>query len=173
MSQKFPADDFDFDHEVGGRHRARRGAADRLVEFGAVIASGVVLAGGGYFALQTIAAGGQLGADTGLPQSNVAVNQFTKGDGIGVSVIDASKGNDAASVLGQKLLDAGWNVWSASRMVNSVGNPALTKTTTVYASSDSNKSAATSLAKSLGNYPVVVSPTYADPITVVLGVDYK
>jgi len=173
MSQKFPPDDFDFNHEVGGRHRARRGGVDRLLEFTGVIAAGVVLSGGGYFVLQGIAAGGQLGIDTGLPASTTAANQFTKGKGVGVSVVDASKATDAASKLAQKLLDDGWNVWSASRAVNSVGNPALVKTTTVYTTSDSTASIATGLAKSLGNYQVVVSNTYADPITVVLGTDYN
>ena len=173
MSQKFPQDDFDFTHEVGGRHRARRGGFDRLREFAGVIAAGVVLSGGGFFVLQTIAASGQLGIDTGLPISTTAANQFTKGNGVGVSVVDASKSNNAASTLAQKLLDDGWNVWSASRSVNSVGNPALVKTTIVYTTSDATASVAKSLAKSLGNYEVVVSSTYADPVTVVLGVDYN
>lgn len=173
MSQKFPQDDFDFSHEVGGRHRARRGGVDRLREFATVVVAGVVLAGGGYVVLQGIAAGGQLGVDTGLPVTTNASNQFTKGKGIGVSVVDASKATDGASKLAQKLLDDGWNVWTASRAVNAVGNPALVQATTVYASSDANASVAKSLAQSLGNYPVVVSTTYSDPVTVVLGTDYN
>ena len=173
MSQKFPLDDFDFNREVGGRHRARRGGSDRLLEFVGVIVAGVVLSGGGFFVLQGIAAGGQLGADTGLPISTTAANQFTKGNGVGVSIVDASRANDAASKLAQKLLDEGWNIWTASRAVNSVGNPALVKTTTVYTTSDATSKVAATLAKSLGNYQVVVSNAYADPVTVVLGTDYN
>ena len=173
MSQKFPQDDFDFTQEVGGRHRARRGGGDRLLEFAGVIVAGAALSAGGFFVLQGIAAGGQLGVDTGLPVATTAANQFTKGNGVGVSVVDASRATDGASKLAQKLLDDGWNIWSASRAVNSVGNPAIFKTTTVYASSDSAANDAKALAKSLGNYQVVVSSTYADPITVVLGADYN
>ncbi len=173
MSQKFPADDFDFAAEVGGRHRARRSGFDRLLEFTQVILAGAVISAGGFVALQLVANSGTLGLDTGLPVSNTAANQFTKGNGIGVSVIDASKSTDGASKLAQNLLDQGWNVWTASRSVNNVGNPAFVKTTIVYASSDANASAAKSLAASLGKYQTVVSTTYADPITIVLGVDYN
>ncbi len=173
MSQKFPADDFDFATEVGGRYRARRSGFDRLLEFTQVIVAGAAISAGGFFALQLIANSGTLGLDAGLPQSNTAANQFTKGNGIGVSVIDASKATDGASKLAQNLLDQGWNVWTASRSVNSVGNPAFVKTTIVYTTSDSTASVAKSLASSLGKFKTVVSSTYPDPITIVLGVDYN
>ena len=173
MSQKFPTDDFDFVTEVGGRHRARRGGADRFLEFVQVIVAGAAISAGGFFALQLIANSGNLGLDTGLPISKTTANQFTKGNGVGVSVVDASKATDGASKLAQKLLDQGWNVWTAARSVNSVGNPSYSKTTIVYTTSDSTASAAKSLASSLGGYQTVVSNAYADPITVVLGTDYN
>ena len=173
MSQKFPADDFDFVTEVGGRHRAKRGGADRLLEFTQVIFAGAALSAAGFFALQLVAANGNLGLDTPLPLSTKAANQFTKGNGIAVSVIDASKATDAASKLAQKLLDDGWNVWTASRNVSGQGNPSVLKTTTVYATSDANVSIAKKLAATLGNYETVVSTTYNDPITIVLGADYN
>jgi hypothetical protein len=171
MSQKFPADDFDLTTEVGGRHRAVRRGSDNLLEFAQVVIAGAVLSTGGFFGLQMISNGGNSGLDAGV--RTVAASQFTKGNGIGVSVIDASAANDGASKLAQKLLDQGWNVWTAARSVNSVGNPAFTKTTIVYASSSSSVSAAKSLAASLGVNQTVESTAYADPITVVLGLDYN
>ncbi len=173
MSQKFPTDEFDLNTEVGGRHRARRGFRDRLNEFVQVIAAGVIISAGGYFGLQVVANNGNLGVDVALNPGSSTASEFTKGNGVGVSVIDATNANDAASKLAQKLLDDGWNVFSASRSINSSGHPASRPVTIVYASSDSSAKAAASLAKSLGNYEVRVSPKYADPVTVVLGLDYN
>ena len=173
MSQKFPADDFDFVTEVGGRHRARRGGADRLLEFTQVIFAGAAISAGGFFALQLVAANGNLGLDAALPLATKTTNQFTKGNGIAVSVIDASKATDGASKLAQTLLDDGWNVWTASRKVNKVGNPSYLKTTTVYTTSDQTAAVAKKLAATLGGYATVISTTYSDPITIVLGTDYN
>jgi len=47
------------------------------------------------------------------------------------------------------------------------------ETTIVYASNATAQSAAQSVLKTLGNYKVVVSATYADPVTIVLGSDFK
>jgi LytR cell envelope-related transcriptional attenuator len=171
MSQKFPTDDFDLTNEVGGRHRARRSSLDRLLEFVQVIVAGAVLSGVGFFALQIVSNSTGVGLDVGLPVANT--NQFSQANGIGVSVIDSSKSNDAASKLAQKLLDAGWNVWSASRSVNRVGEPTFAKTTTVYVTGPAAASAAKSLASSVGNFQTVESSTYSDPITIVLGLDYN
>lgn len=53
------------------------------------------------------------------------------------------------------------------------GNAAGSQTqTVVYVTTDAAKSAADSLLKTLGNYPVQQSAVYADPITIVLGSDY-
>jgi hypothetical protein len=172
MSQKFPTDEFDFVGGVGGRFRARRGKRERFFEFAQVVLLGVVLSGGGYLGLQVVANSGNLAIDNGVV-SNTVSKQFTKGGGVGVSVIDASNATDAASKLGQKLLDDGWNVWSASRSINNARKPGHVKKTVVYASGDSSAAAAKSLAKTLGDYPSVVSTDYSDPITIVLGTDYN
>jgi hypothetical protein len=173
MSQKFPTDDFDLNTEIGGRHRARRGFRDRFIEFVQVIVVGVVISAGGYVGLQVIANNGNLGVDIALNSTSNTTNEFTKGNGVGVSVIDATDANDAASKLAQKLLDQGWNVFSASRLINSSGHETSRPVTIVYASSDASAKVAASLAKSLGNYEVRVSPKYEDPVTVVLGLDYN
>ena len=43
----------------------------------------------------------------------------------------------------------------------------------VYVTSSSAQSAAQDLLRTLGGYSVVQANTYADPITIVLGNDYK
>jgi len=43
----------------------------------------------------------------------------------------------------------------------------------VYATTPTAQSAAKDLLKTLGNYQVQLSGTYADPITVVIGSDYR
>ena len=172
MSQKFPTDEFDFVGGIGGRHRARRGKRDSFFELLQVMIVGVVISGGGYLGLQVLAKSGNLPIDPGVVVA-VKPNQFTKGGGVGVSVIDASNETDAASKLGQKLLDDGWNVWSASRSINKARKPGHVKKTIVYASGDSSADAAKSLAKTLGGYTSIVSTKYADPITIVLGTDYN
>jgi len=172
MSQKFPTDEFDVGGGVGGRYRARRGKRDRFFEFVGVVLTGVVVSGAGFLGLQLASNDGNLPIDGGV-SAPISTSQFTKGDGIGVTVIDASNANDAGSKLGQKLLDEGWNVWSASRSTDNARQPSFLKTTVVYASGESSAAAANSLAKSLGDYASVVSSSYPDPITVVLGTDYN
>jgi hypothetical protein len=86
-----------------------------------------------------------------------------------VTVLDGTSRAGLASKVAHSLLDAGWNVLTAE---NLEVTPEVTATT-VYINSADLKSASTTLLKTLGTYTVEVSGTYADPITVVLGTDFK
>lgn len=172
MSQKFPTDEFDFVGGVGGRYRARRGNRDRFFEFVRIVLVGVIISGGGYFGLQIATNDGNLPIDSGVAAA-VSTNQFSKGDGVGIAVINASKSTDAGSKLGQKLLNDGWNVWSAARSTDNARQPSFSEKTVVYASGESSAAAAKTLAASLGNFESTVSTEYPAPITIVLGTDYN
>jgi hypothetical protein len=71
--------------------------------------------------------------------------------------------------VAHKLLDAGWNVLTAD---NLAGNT-VPERTQVLISSPQFEAASKSLLKTLGDYDVQVSVGYSDPITVILGADFK
>ena len=86
-----------------------------------------------------------------------------------VTVLDGTSQSGLASKVAHELLDAGWNVLTADNL-----NPATPVTETkIYITSQDFSSATKTLVKTLGKYSVEVSGQYADPITVVLGDDYK
>ena len=62
---------------------------------------------------------------------------------------------------------------AGSRYTYSANTLAIGDKTVVYVTSSSAQSAAQDLLRTLGSYSVVQANTYADPITIVLGNDYK
>jgi len=87
----------------------------------------------------------------------------------GVTVLDSTQAVGLASKVAHKLLNAGWNVLTADNLSDGTSH----KATIVYVSASTFKPAAVSLLRSLGKYSIQVDATYGDPITVVLGSDYK
>lgn len=86
-----------------------------------------------------------------------------------VTVLDGTSQVGLASKVAHELLDAGWNVITADNL-----NPATPLAETkIYITSKDFDAATKTLVKTLGKYSVEVSGQYADPITVVLGDDYK
>jgi len=186
MAKEFPRDEFDSLTAIGGRHRAKRSLANRLVSFGKYVATVAVLSGIGIGVL-VISSGQAAFTDniggSSLGGSTNAGQQFNS-NGIGVNVIDATTGAGVATKVAQKLFDAGWNVlsasnysmmpkWSASVTTPAPAPDAISASTTVYYTDSAAKSAASSVLRTLGGYKLVQSATYSDPVTVVIGNDYK
>jgi LytR cell envelope-related transcriptional attenuator len=195
MAKNFPPDEFDSVTGVGGRHRAKRTAASRFVSFSRYAAVTLVLAGAGIVALN-VASGSTAFTDA---VSGTTGQAGFNANGMAVTVIDATSKTGLAGKVAKNLYDAGWNVITATnytllpKLSAIVASPAPTATpiaaasptpgasatpavgdkTVVYVNSASAQSAAQDLLHTLGNYSVVETNTYADPITIVLGNDYK
>jgi hypothetical protein len=71
--------------------------------------------------------------------------------------------------VAHKLIDKGWNVVTAANVP--LGLKA--EKTIIYINSDKLQDAAKTLVSDLGSYSIEVSSQYIDPITIVLGPDYK
>jgi hypothetical protein len=84
-------------------------------------------------------------------------------------VVDAVGQDGLAGTVARKLVEKGWNVVTASNSSTGV----VAEKTVIYINSDQLNDAAKALTGDLGNYSIEVSNQYIDPITVVLGADYK
>lgn len=190
MAKNFPPDEFDSVAGVGGRHRAKRTVASRFVSFSRYAAVTLVLAGSGIVALN-VASGSS--SFTDALSGNAGQSGFNA-NGMAVTVIDATDKSGLAGKVAKSLFDAGWNVITATNYsllpklsaiqanpaqtaaptpTPGATSPAIGDKTVVYVTSASAQSAAQDLLRTLGNYSVVQANTYADPITIVLGNDYK
>lgn len=166
MTQKFPSDEFDSAPAHGGRHRARRTKRDRVREFMRIMAVAAIF---GFIALigLRIADGSVVINPADLIDPSPVATSSVKTTP--VTVLDATSQPGLASKVAHELLDAGWNIMTADNLV--ITDPV--SQTVIYISSADFESASKSLKKTLGNYSVEVSGLYADPITVVLGDDFK
>jgi ABC-type anion transport system duplicated permease subunit len=190
MSKNFPADEFDSVKAAGGRHRAKPTAGSRLLSFSRYALVTVVISAAGIFGLDIVSGTNNFSDVIGGGSSTVGQSEFNA-NGLGVTVIDATDKSGLASKVAHKLYSAGWNVLTATNSVllakltdapkpavpapapsaSATANPA--DKTVVYVTTSAAQSAANDLLKTLGTYDVVQSNQYADPITVVLGNDYK
>ena len=166
MAENFPIDEFDQVAPAPGIRRARRSRGSATLEFFSYFTISAVVAGGALFGYQTFFGGSQINVSA-VSDNNVAsfdpihVNETTVFDGVGQAGL--------ASSVAHKLLDKGWNVVTADNA------PVGTKAdkTTIFINSATLQNAAKSMVSDLGNYTVQVSNQYLDPITIVLGADYK
>ncbi len=176
MAEKFPTDAFDSVSRKAGRHRTRRTFADGAFDFGKLVLAASALTVAGYFAVSAFNSTSIItGSDLpGGSTNTVVFTGGTRAGGVGITVLDGTLGKGFASALGHKLLDAGWNVFSASDLVLASDHTSDQITsTTVYVQTEALKSKVESLTKDIGVWPVEVSTLYSDPITVVLGTDFK
>ena len=166
MSQKFPTDEFDSVAPHGGRHRTRRTARDRVREFFRIMAASAAVGVVAIVGLKVADGSVQLNpADLIAPSSSTTTSVKITG----VTVLDGTSQTGLASKVAHSLLDAGWNVLTADNL----GVTPEVPTTKVYINSAEFEAASKTLLKTLGKYTVEVSGTYADPITVVIGTDFK
>lgn len=167
MDKNFPQDEFDAVAPAAGRRRARRSAGAKLGEFFAYFFVSALVFGGGLYGYQTF-----FGASSDINVNSLSDNGKANVDPIRINettVIDGVGQGGLASSVAHKLLDKGWNVVTAEDL------PAGTTAakTIIYINSDQLQNAANTLTADLGSYQIQVSNQYLDPITVVLGSDYK
>ena len=168
MAENFPPDEFDQVAPAPGRRRARRSAGKKFLEFVTYFSVSAILAGGGLFGYQTFLGGGTKldfsSLNTPAPKPSVdplRINETKVVDGVGQVGL--------AGTVARKLIDKGWNVVTAANSDTGV----LATNTVIYINSAQLNDAAKALTGDLGNYAIEVSNQYIDPITVVLGADYK
>lgn len=199
MPKDFPLDEFDSVTGPGGRHRAKRSLGSRLVSFLRYAAVSVTLALVGI-AVLNITSGSSI-VNVGTP--TVTQDQFKAGglgvtviDGTdkaglaskvahqlfdaGWNVLTAtnyslmpkfSKLATATSNGGVPVPDATASETSAPSA--SPAGPVLGKQTVIFVNSTQAQGATSALMQTLGTYKVVQANTYEDPITIVLGSDYR
>ena len=166
MSENFPTDEFDQIAPAAGVRRKRRSGGSRFLEFLSIFSISAVVAGGGLFGYQTFFSGSSVDvsaiSDNGKVVSDpIRINETTVFDGVGKDGL--------AGTVAHKLMDKGWNVVTASNLPDGV----IADKTVIYINSDKLQDAAKKLVGDLGSYAIEVSNQYIDPITVVIGSDYK
>lgn len=170
MPNQFPLDEIDAAPVHGGRHRIRRTSADRVREWFIVLTATVVITGAGFY-------GFKIASDSSIfnsfsPTDSGGDIQTVSEAGPGVAVIDAAGKKQLATAAATTLLDAGFNVLTA-RNLDVLTNPGTDLASVVYVRNSSDEDKAKAVAAKLGGLKVVSSKAFADPITVVIGKDFK
>ncbi len=167
MAQKFPIDEFDSATGHGGRHRARRTKRDRVREFVRVLVVATVVGLCGIVGLKIVDGSVVIDPSELVQASPSASTSSVKATG--VTILDATGQAGLASKVAHELLDAGWNVLTADNLEAA----SVPEKTQVLISSPQFEAASKTLLKTLGEYEIQVSAGYSDPITVILGADFK
>ena len=170
MAQKFPLDEFDSAIAHGGRHRVRRTAKVRVLEFVRILVVAVVVAVLGYFGLKLVDSA-NLFAPSSTPVASISISDVAKG--LEITILDATGTAGTADKVATSLVDAGFNVVSAGELGGEVSSKSKVEKTVVYCFDAGDKAAAAVIAKALGAYPVQQSSAYAGAVTVVIGTDFK
>ncbi|MEY3677846.1 MAG: hypothetical protein RL351_1073, partial [Actinomycetota bacterium] len=169
MAKKFPIDEFDSATVHGGRHRARRSAKDRVLEWIRIFVAAALVAGLGYGGLKFVENSSVF--DGYLPSSNSSADASISAKP-GVQVLDGGDENLARDA-GRLLKDSGFNVTETGILVDANDKRVKIKTTVVTITDELFRADAEAIAAKIGNPEVVISPEFAGPITVVLGSNYK
>lgn len=168
MTKNFPKDEFDAVEPSVGRRRAKRARGSSFLEFVSYFSIAAVIAGGGLFGYQSVFGGGTKLDLSGFnePAAKPSVDPLRINE---TKVYDAVGQDGLASSVAHKLMDKGWNVVTAADLPDGL----KFEKTIIYINSDQLNDAAKALIGDLGTYTIEVSNQYIDPITVVLGADYK
>ena len=168
MSDKFPTDEFDAAAVHGGRHRIRRTAKHRILEFLKISAFSAVVALVGYAGLKGIDSLNFFTDTTTVVAQPVVEEQKPL-----VVVLDATDVSGLATKWATTLAAAGFNIATAANYEPQ--DQGSTENTVVYVRSAADQGTAESIAKrfKLDTVTVELSQNFADPITVVLGRDLK
>ena len=168
MAENFPPDEFDQVAPAPGRRRVRRSSGKTFLEFVTYFSVSAIVAGGSLFGYQTFFGGGTkldfnaLNTTPTKPSVDpLRINETKVVDGVGQEGL--------AGTVARKLVDKGWNVVTAANSTIGV----VAEKTVIYINSDQLTEAAKALTGDLGSFAIEVSNQYIDPITVVLGADYK
>ena len=170
MSDKFPRDEFDAAPIHGGRHRVRRTAGHRVLEFLKIAAYSAIVAILGFVGLKAIDSLNFF--DTNSVVVTQPVVETLKPL---VVVLDGTTKDGNATAVATNLLSSGYNVGSAANYVPATGGQVAT--TAVYYQSTSDQALAEAIAKKISTadlrVPATLSSDFTDAITVVLGTDRK
>jgi hypothetical protein len=166
MPDKFPTDEFDAAPVHGGRHRIRRTAKHRILEFLKIASFSAIVALVGYVGLKGIDSLNFF-TDTGT----VVAQPASEVQKPLVVVLDATDQQDFAGKWALTLSNAGFNVATAANY--EPVDRAERDTTVVHIRSTSDQATADSIVKKLKFGTVKVSTQFVDAITVVLGADLK
>ena len=170
MPNQTPRDEFDNVAPHGGRHRIRRTGADRVREWFLVLAATMVITGAGFYGFKFA---GDANIFTSFSPTETGTETQVKSQaGPGVTVIDASDKKQQATRVATELAAAGYNVLTA-RNLDTLANPGSPTESVVYVRSADDASKAKEIAGKLGGLKVVTAKAFGDPITVVLGADFK
>jgi hypothetical protein len=170
MAQKFPLDEFDSAVAHGGRHRVRRTAKIRALEFLRILVVALVVAALGYFGLKMVDSANLFSA-TATPVASISISDVAKG--LEITILDATAKAGTADKVATSLVDSGFNVISAGQLGGESSSNSAVAQTVVYYFDAGDKAAAAVIAKALGAYPVQQSSAYAGAVTVVIGTDFK
>ncbi len=170
MSDKFPRDEFDAAPIHGGRHRVRRTARHRVLEFLKIAAYSAVVAVLGFVGLKAI------DSLNFFDTSSVVVTQpVVETLKPLVVVLDGTTKDGNASAVATLLLNAGYNVGTAANYLPATGGQV--STTAVFFRSNDDSALAQAIAKKVSVSGLAVkaalSTDFPDAITVVLGTDRK
>ena len=168
MSDKFPTDEFDAAPVHGGRHRIRRTAKHRILEFLKISAFSAVVALAGYAGLKGIDSLNFFTDTTTVVAQPVVEEQKPL-----VVVLDATDEAGLATKWATTLTAAGFNIAAAANFEPADRGSA--DTTVVHVRSAADQSTGESIAKKfkIDTIKVELSQDFVDPITVVLGRDLQ
>ena len=177
MADTFPTDEFDAAPMHGGRHRIRRTAKHRILEFLKIAAFSAIVAVIGWVGLKGIDSLNFFKDNSAVSaQPVVAVQEPI------VVVLDGTEQTGFATKWATTLSNAGFNVATAADYAPAAADyaPAAggkVSTTVVYVRSTKDQFIAGNIAKKLiltsGTVAVQLSTEFTDAITVVLGTNLK
>jgi hypothetical protein len=166
MADKFPTDEFDAAPVHGGRHRIRRTAKHRILEFLKIASFSAIVALVGYVGLKGIDS-----LNFFTDNSTVVAQPVVEEQKPLVVVLDATEQLGFAGKWALTLANAGFNVASAANYTPA--DRAEREKTVVHIRSAADQATAEAIAKRLKLASVLVSTQFADAITVVLGTDLE
>jgi LytR cell envelope-related transcriptional attenuator len=168
MADKFPRDEFDAAPIHGGRHRIRRTAKHRVLEFLKIAAYSAVVAVLGFVGLKAIDSLNFFDTNSVVVAEPVVEKLKPL-----VVVLDGTSKEGNATAVAKVLLNAGYNVGSAANFVPASGGQV--SVSAVYYLSTDNQALAEAIAKKVSTAKVAIKATnsseFTDAITVVLGTD--
>jgi hypothetical protein len=155
-------DEFDTATGVGGKHLAPKRALDYIVSFLTLTFLSAALAGGGILGLQLWDTGVIL---SGLVAQEDAVPQLE------VAIVDGTN-TGKSQAIGDRLLDEGWNIVSATSLSDL--DPALepAAATLIFLSSEAYRTDAAGLLATFPGAVITVSDQFLAQVTVLIGTDY-
>ncbi|MEO0049427.1 MAG: hypothetical protein RL556_759 [Actinomycetota bacterium] len=168
MADKFPRDEFDAAPIHGGRHRIRRTARHRVLEFLKIAAYSAIVAIVGFVGLKAIDSLNFFDANSVVVTQPVVEKLEPL-----VVVLDGTSRDGNATAVAKMLSSAGYNVGAAANYTPASGGQA--HNSVVYFASTTDQALAEAIAKKLSTAKVVLKATisaeFTDAITVVLGTD--